>query len=41
MAKPGSIRLVAGCAGCHIFFLDIDERLLVSKLVDLRATSTD
>jgi NAD-reducing hydrogenase small subunit len=30
---------IAGCAGCHMSLLDIDERIIkVAELVDLRAT---
>ena len=30
---------LAGCAGCHMSFLDMDERIIeLTKLVDLRAT---
>ena len=40
MAKPKvSSDWLAGCAGCHMSFLDIDERIIeLTKLVDLRAT---
>lgn len=40
MAKPKvSSDWLAGCAGCHMSFLDIDERIAtVIDLVDLRAT---
>jgi len=40
MAKPKvSSDWLAGCAGCHMSLLDIDERILqVLDLVDLRAT---
>ncbi|MCD6356853.1 MAG: NADP oxidoreductase [Anaerolineaceae bacterium] len=40
MAKPTvSSDWLAGCAGCHMSFLDIDERIVqLLELVDLRAT---
>src|SRR5512141_3035702 len=40
MAKPKiSSDWLAGCAGCHMSLLDIDERIVaVAELVDLRAT---
>ncbi len=40
MAKPKvSSDWLAGCAGCHMSFLDIDERIAtVIDLVDLRST---
>lgn len=40
MAKPKvASDWLAGCAGCHMSFLDMDERLFeLLKLVDLRAT---
>ncbi len=40
MAKPKiSTDWLAGCAGCHMSLLDIDERIVtVAELVDLRAT---
>lgn len=40
MAKPKvSSDWLAGCAGCHMSLLDIDERIVeLTKLVDLRAT---
>lgn len=40
MAKPKvASDWLAGCSGCHMSFLDIDERLLdLIELVDLRAT---
>jgi len=40
MAKPKvASDWLAGCAGCHMSFLDIDERIIeLTKLVDLRAT---
>ncbi len=40
MGKPKiSSDWLAGCAGCHMSLLDIDERILkVIELVDLRAT---
>lgn len=40
MAKPKvASDWLAGCAGCHMSFLDIDERIIkVVELVDLRAT---
>jgi NAD-reducing hydrogenase small subunit len=40
MAKPKiSTDWMAGCSGCHMSFLDIDERILqVAELADLRAT---
>ena len=40
MAKPKiSSDWLAGCAGCHMSLLDIDERILqVIELVDLRST---
>jgi NAD-reducing hydrogenase small subunit len=40
MAKPKiSSDWMAGCAGCHMSLLDIDERILqVVELADLRAT---
>jgi NAD-reducing hydrogenase small subunit len=40
MAKPKiSSDWLAGCAGCHMSLLDIDERILaVAELVDLRST---
>ena len=32
---------LAGCAGCHMSLLDIDERIIkIVELVDLRATPT-
>jgi len=40
MAKPKvASDWLAGCAGCHMSFLDIDERIVkIVELVDLRAT---
>lgn len=40
MAKPKvASDWLAGCAGCHMSFLDMDERLAnIVELVDLRAT---
>lgn len=40
MAKPKvSTDWLAGCAGCHMSLLDIDERIVaVADLVDIRAT---
>lgn len=40
MAKPKvASDWLAGCAGCHMSFLDIDERIIeLVKLVDLRST---
>jgi len=40
MAKPKvASDWLAGCAGCHMSFLDIDERIVeLVKLIDLRAT---
>ena len=40
MAKPTvASDWLAGCAGCHMSFLDIDERIVqLLELVDLRAT---
>ena len=40
MAKPKvASDWLAGCAGCHMSFLDIDERIVdLLKLVDLRST---
>jgi NAD-reducing hydrogenase small subunit len=40
MAKPKvSSDWLAGCAGCHMSLLDMDERIIqVAELVDLRAT---
>jgi len=40
MAKPKvASDWMAGCAGCHMSFLDMDERLAnIVELVDLRAT---
>lgn len=40
MAKPKiASDWMAGCAGCHMSLLDIDERILqVAELVDIRAT---
>jgi NAD-reducing hydrogenase small subunit len=40
MAKPKvASDWMAGCAGCHMSLLDIDERLIqVAELVDIRAT---
>ncbi|MEA4811918.1 MAG: NADP oxidoreductase [Anaerolineaceae bacterium] len=40
MAKPKvSSDWLAGCAGCHMSFLDMNERIIeLCKLVDLRAT---
>lgn len=40
MAKPKvASDWLAGCAGCHMSFLDMDERIIeLCKLVDLRAT---
>jgi NAD-reducing hydrogenase small subunit len=40
MAKPKiSSDWLAGCAGCHMSLLDIDERIVkVAELADLRAT---
>ena len=40
MAKPKvASDWLAGCAGCHMSFLDMDERIVeLLKLVDLRAT---
>jgi NAD-reducing hydrogenase small subunit len=40
MAKPKiSSDWLAGCAGCHMSLLDIDERIVkIAELVDLRAT---
>ncbi len=40
MAKPKvSSDWLAGCSGCHMSFLDIDERIVkLVELVDLRAT---
>jgi NAD-reducing hydrogenase small subunit len=40
MTKPKvSTDWMAGCAGCHMSFLDIDERIVqLAELVDIRAT---
>ena len=40
MAKPKvSSDWLAGCAGCHMSLLDMDERIVtIAELVDLRAT---
>ncbi len=40
MAKPKiSTDWMAGCAGCHMSLLDIDERIIqIAELVDIRAT---
>jgi NAD-reducing hydrogenase small subunit len=40
MAKPTiSSDWLAGCAGCHMSLLDIDERIIpVTEIADLRAT---
>jgi len=40
MAKPKiSSNWLAGCAGCHMSLLDIDERIVkIAELADLRAT---
>lgn len=40
MAKPKvASDWLAGCAGCHMSFLDMDERIIeLTKLVDLRST---
>jgi NAD-reducing hydrogenase small subunit len=40
MAKPKiSSDWLAGCAGCHMSLLDIDERIVkIAELVDIRAT---
>ncbi len=40
MAKPKlASDWMAGCAGCHMSLLDIDERILqIAELVDIRAT---
>ncbi len=40
MAKPKvSSDWLAGCAGCHMSFLDIDERIVqLAELVDIRST---
>ena len=40
MAKPKvATDWLAGCAGCHMSFLDIDERIVdLLKLVDLRSS---
>ena len=40
MAKPKvSSDWLAGCAGCHMSFLDIDERIVqLAELVDLRSS---
>ncbi len=40
MAKPKiSSDWMAGCAGCHMSLLDIDERIVeIASLVDIRAT---
>ena len=40
MSKPKiSSDWMAGCAGCHMSFLDIDERIVqLAELVDIRAT---
>jgi NAD-reducing hydrogenase small subunit len=40
MAKPKvSSDWMAGCAGCHMSLLDIDERIVqIAELVDLRST---
>ena len=40
MAKPKvASDWLAGCAGCHMSFLDMDERIVeLTKLVDLRST---
>lgn len=40
MAKPKiSSDWLAGCAGCHMSLLDIDERIIkIAELADLRAT---
>jgi len=40
MAKPKvATDWLAGCAGCHMSFLDIDERIVqLAELVDIRAT---
>lgn len=40
MAKPKvASDWLAGCAGCHMSFLNIDERIIeLTKLVDLRST---
>jgi NAD-reducing hydrogenase small subunit len=40
MAKPKiASDWLAGCAGCHMSLLDIDEKIVkVAELADLRAT---
>jgi NAD-reducing hydrogenase small subunit len=41
MAKPKiSSDWMAGCAGCHMSLLDIDERILqvIAELVDMRSS---
>ena len=40
MAKPKiSSDWLAGCAGCHMSLLDMDERIIqIAELADLRAT---
>lgn len=40
MAKPKvSTDWMAGCAGCHMSLLDMDERIAaIAELADLRAT---
>jgi NAD-reducing hydrogenase small subunit len=40
MAKPKvATDWLAGCAGCHMSFLDIDERIVkLAELVDIRST---
>ncbi len=40
MAKPKiASDWIAGCAGCHMSLLDIDERIVkIAELVDIRAT---
>ncbi|MCL4561754.1 MAG: NADP oxidoreductase [Chloroflexi bacterium] len=40
MAKPKiSTDWMAGCSGCHMSLLDIDERIIkIAELVDIRAT---
>jgi NAD-reducing hydrogenase small subunit len=40
MAKPKiASDWLAGCAGCHMSLLDIDERIaIVAELADIRAT---
>ena len=40
MAKPKiSSDWLAGCAGCHMSLLDIDERIIqIAELADIRST---